>query len=80
VNLWLGVLLPVFADYCGVFYVDKAIARDINILPSSWDRVKVSPWMSEPEMVAAGGCPEDLFVPKSQPAPKTVGNQQNPQK
>jgi hypothetical protein len=42
-------------------YVDAAIGDKVNIDQDAWDRAKVAPWMTEPEMMASGGCPEDLF-------------------
>jgi len=43
-------------------YATKSTAENLHIIPSIWSRVKLDPWMSEDDMVKAGGCPEDLFV------------------
>ncbi len=61
-------------------YVDAAIGDKVKIDQDAWDRAKVAPWMTEPEMMASGGCPEDLFylgtpekkhkVPPAGPRPK----------
>lgn len=64
-------------------YVDKATAREVMIYPSAWDRINIKPWMTEPEMVAAGGCPEDLFYlgkPKPGQAPPNPMDMQKAQK
>ena len=55
-------------------YVEKPIADKLVIIPGVWERIKTAPWMTEPEMIKAGGCPEDLFILAKEPRPTKANN------